>query len=228
MKLLTTTLLLTLMNGGFAYAEEESQSGVASRHAELEKVKSPFRETWVHPDADFTEYDKLYLWEAEFEYRDVGPARRTRSTMMSTRKREFGISDPDREKFEAAVSESFIKEIQKGKKFTVADDIGPGTIIVRGGALDIISSVPPDMVGAGDIYLASIGEATLVIELVDAETGEVLAVVAERRALGSGSGGINSFSMPSSSVTTLAEVRRWARNAASKLRSELDKAIAGR
>ena len=225
MKTLVTTLCLTLMSWGFAYAQEESESAGSPRHAELEKVKAAFRETWVHPDADFTQYDKLYLWEAQFEYRDVGPARRTRSTMMSTRNREFGISDADREKFEQVVSESFVKEIQRGKKFELVDEVGPGTIIVRGAALDIISKVPPEMVGRSDIYLSSIGEATLVLELLDAQTGDVLAVVAERRALQSRGGQIE-FSVPTNSATVLAEVRRWARSGASKLRSELDKAIA--
>ena len=228
MKSLVITLFLMLMSWGFAYAQEESQPADSTRHVELEKVKAAFKETWVHPDADFTQYDKLYLWEAEFDYRDVGPARRTRSTMMSTRKREFGISDADREKFEEVVAEAFVKEIQRAKNFKLVDEVGPNTIIMRGGALDIISRVPPEFVGRSEIYLASIGEATLILELVDAETGAVLAVVAERRAMGGQSGGIDMMTMPTNSVTVISDVRRWSARAASKLRTELDKAIAGK
>ncbi len=61
--------------------------------------------------------------------------------MMSTRNREFGISDADRQKFEQAVSEAFDKEIQKGKKFRIVDELGPNTMILRGAALDIVSNV---------------------------------------------------------------------------------------
>ena len=225
MKSLIIALLLTPLSLGLAYAQDEAEPAASDRHSELEKVKAAFRETWVHPDADFTQYDKVYLWEGQFEFRDVGPARRSRSTMMSSRKREFGISDVDRQKFEEVVAEAFVKEIQKGKRFTIVDEVGPDTIIMRGAALDIISKVPPDTVGHSDIYLSSIGEATFIMELIDAETGEVLAVVAERRQLGR-SGGLDSFSMPTSSVTVIADVKRWARAAAAKLRSELDKAIA--
>ena len=228
MKSLVIILFLMLMSWGFAYAQDESQPADSTRHAELEKVKAAFKETWVHPDADFTQYDKLYLWEAEFDYRDVGPARRTRSTMMSTRKREFGISDADREKFEEVVAEAFVKEIQRAKNFKLVDEVGPNTIIMRGGALDIISRVPPETVGRSEIYLASIGEATLILELIDAETGEVLAVVAERRAMGGQPGGIDMMTMPTNSVTVISDVRRWSTRAASKLRTELDKAIAGK
>lgn len=88
--------------------------------------------------------------------------------------------------------------------------------------------VPPETVGRSEVYLSNIGEATLVLELLDASNGEVLAVVAERQRLQSGSGRIDSFSMPTSRATVYAEVRRWARRAASKLRVELDKAIAGK
>jgi hypothetical protein len=218
-------ILVSLISLGLANAQE--QPGDASSHAELQKIKAGFKETWVHPDANFTEYDKVYLWEAQFEYRDVGPARSTRSTMMSTRKREFGISDADREKFEEIVKEAFVKGIQRGKRFELVNEVGPNTIIMRGAALDIVSLVPPETVGRSEIYLASVGEATLMLELLDAETGDVLAVVSERRPMGR-SGGIDSMSMPTSSVMVLSEVRRWAQSAGSKLGSELDKAIAGK
>ena len=228
LKSLVITLFLSVISWGFAYAQEDSEPAGSVRHDELEKVKGAFKETWVHPDADFTQYDKLYLWEALFEFRDVGPARRTSMTMMSTRKREFGISDADREKFEEVVSEAFVKGVERAKKFELVNEVGPNTIIMRGGALDIISRVPPDIVGHSEIYLSNIGEATLVLELLDAETGDVLAVVAERRAMQSGSGSIDQFSIPTSSVTVIAEVKRWARRAGAKLGSELDKAIAAK
>jgi len=221
------TLFVALLGLGFAYAQDEGQTGDSSRHAELEKVKAAFKETWVHPDADFTQYNKLYLWEAQFEYRDVGPAQKTRSSMMNSRKREFGISDADRLKFEEVVSEAFVKGVQRGKRFELVNEVGPNTIIMRGGALDIISKVPPERIGRSEIYLASIGEATLILELIDAETGEVLAVVAERRAMGK-PGGVDMMTMPTNSVTVIADVRRWAQAAGSKLGSELDKAIAAK
>jgi FixJ family two-component response regulator len=86
--------------------------------------------------------------------------------------------------------------------------------------------VPPEYVGRSEIYIAVIGEATLVLELIDAGTGEVAAVVAERRAMGRGR--VDSFSMPTNNATIIAEVRRWSTRAASKLRTELEKAIAGK
>ena len=227
MRLRDIILLAACLSVGAAFAEESDQQTAEERWGHLEKGKSGFRETWVNPDTDFSKFKNLYLWKAEFQYRDVGPATRTRSTMMNTRQREFGISEEGRKRFEETVAEVFVAEINKGERFTVVDEIGPNTLIMRGAVLDIISKVPPQTVGRSDIYLASIGEATLVLELIDAEGGEVVAVVAGRQAIKSGTGTIDTFSMPTTRATVLAEVKRWARRAATKLRKELDKAMGG-
>ena len=212
-------LLASFLIAGPASAQEPAEAPPAAPDAEteLQKVKSAFKETWVHPDADFTQYSKLYLWEGVFEYRDVGPAQKSRSTMMSSRKREFGISDADREKFEEIVAESFIKALEGSKQFEL-----------RGGVLDIVSMVPPQTVGRSEIYLASIGEATLVLELLDAATGDVLAVVAERRSLSRPGSTIDFTTMPTNSATIMGDIKRWASSAGKKLVRELDKAIAGK
>lgn len=226
MKLTKTALVLALVCLGSASAQEQDESDAADRYGHLEKGKSGFRETWVAPDADFSQYDKLFLWQAEFQFRDVGPARRTRSTMMNTRQREFGINDADRAKFEEIVSDAFVKEIQKAKNFKLVDKLGPRTLIMRGAVLDIISQVPPDMVGRSEIYLSSIGEATLVMELIDGQTGAVVAVVAERRALQPPGGSLSMMSMPTNNATIVGDIKRWSRSAANRLRTALDKAIA--
>ena len=227
-KKITLLLMAALLGVGSTTAQETDEEKAEEWYGHLEKGKSGFKETWVNPATDWTQFDKLYLWEAEFQYRDVGPARRTRTTMMNTRQREFGISDRDRQKFEEVVGEAFIKELKRAKNFTIVDEIQPNTLIMRGAALDIISRVPPEMIGRSEVYLASMGEATLMLELIDANTGEVAAVVAERRAIQSGTGRIDDFSMPANSATVTGEVRRWANRAARKFTNELDKAISGR
>jgi len=191
----------------------------------LVEGKSGFRETWVNPEADFSQYDKIYLWGAIFEYRDVGPAQRTRSTFNTSNKREFGIAPEDRVKFEETVSEVFLKELQKLKSLELTKEIGPDTMILRGGFLDIVSNVPPPSVGRTDVYMATFGEATFIVELIDAETGDILAVASERRKVEQPGGRIDQFTTRTTSVTLNAEVRRWASRAASKLRSEIDKAM---
>ena len=224
MKLTIIALLLAMSCMGTAFAQDPPD--MSERYADLEEDKSGFRETWVVPGADFTKYNKLYIWNAEFQFRDVGPARRTRSTFMSSRKTEFGISDKDREEFQKIISDAFLEEIQQARNFELVevDGVDQDTLIMRGAVQDIISRVPPETIGQSEIYLSSIGEATLVMELIDAGTGDVVALVAERRHL-QRSGGIGMI--PTNIPTIIADLRGWARRAAKTLRTELDNAIAG-
>ena len=215
-----------LMTGPIAVAEEVLGDPDDARYEELEKARSAFKETWVLPGVDFSNYSKVMFWAAEFEYRDVGPAEKTRSSMIKTHKREFGISEEDRREFENVVREAFRKEMAKGKKFTVTDSIGADTLILRGALLDVVSLVPPPTVARSDVYLSTLGEATFVMEVLDSRTGNVLALVSERRRIQPPGGGqIDSFSLPANRVTVTNDVRRWATSAASKLRKALDKAM---
>lgn len=208
-------------------ASEESESQSSDRYAELVKERGEFQETFVLPGIDPSKYNKVFLWEGQFEYRDVGPARKTRTTMLSTHKREFGISEEDRRRFEEIVGEAFDKEIVKAKNFTIIeniDEMDAATLILRGAMLDIISRVPPEMVGRADVYLSSVGAATLVIEMIDAGTGAVVALVAERRSIETLNARAGA-SIPANSASVLGDIRRWSGSLARRLRTALDKAI---
>jgi hypothetical protein len=221
-------LMLALATPFQSQATEAAPLGdmESERYEELEQGRSAYKETWVLPGTDLKGYSKVYVWDAQFEYRDVGDPNKYRNTMSRSGRTQFGITEEGRADFEKTVSEAFMKELSKGKRFEIVEEIGPDTLILRGGLLDVISNVPPESVGRTDTYLANIGEATLVIELLDAESGTVLAVVSERRKITPPGGGqINQFSQRANKVTITADVRRWASSAAAKLRKELDKAM---
>ena len=80
------------------------------------------------------------------------------------------------------------------------------------------------MVGRADIYLSSVGEATFALELIDPQSGSVVALVAERRGIETlnARGGMG---VPANSASIMGDIRRWAGNLARRLRSGLDKAI---
>ena len=207
---------------------QQSESDGGDRYSELVKVNGQFSETFVLPGINFGDFNKVFLWEAQFEYRDVGPARKTRSTMLHTHKREFGISEEDRRKFEEIVGEAFDKEISRAKQFTIVDnidDIDAQTLILRGALIDVISKVPPEMVGRSDIYLSSVGAATFVMELIDARTGGVVALVAERRAIETLNSRTGMANVPANSASIMGDIRRWSGDLARRMRNGLDKAI---
>jgi hypothetical protein len=221
-------VVATVWVSGAEEAEDgngEEQSN--DRYAELVKENGEFQETFVLPGLDPSKYNKVFLWEGQFEYRDVGPAQKTRSTMLSTHKREFGISEEDRRRFEEIVGEAFEKEISKAKNFTIIeniDELDAATLILRGAMLDIISRVPPQMVGRADVYLSSVGAATFVIEMIDAGTGAVVALAAERRSIETLNARTGA-SVPANSASVLGDIKRWSGSLARRLRIALDKAI---
>jgi hypothetical protein len=220
--------LVLILGAAMVHAVEPTDAAVEGA-PELEKVKkAKFAETYVNPEVDFTRYNKVYLGDAHFDYRDVGPAEKSRSMHGSSSKSVFGISDADRDKFEKVVDEAFMKEMGKAKNFEISDTLDANTMIMRGAVVDIVSRVPPEFAGRSEVYLAAVGEATLVLEFLDGKTGEVLARIAERRTLGRPGGQIDMMSMPTNSVTVWSDVRRWATSSAKRLSSVLDAAMSGK
>jgi hypothetical protein len=179
---------------------------------------SAFKAAWADPDIDFSRYTKFIAGGAFFEFRAV---KKGNSTMRATSSQdEFWIDEKDQARLEEEVGKVFREELAKSERFTETDTPGPDVLIIRGGLHDIVSRVPPDMVGRGDIYLRSVGEATLVLEIVDSLSGEVIARAIERRAAQPPGGTM----VRSSPVTTWSEVRRLARTWATRLRKGLDSA----
>lgn len=193
----------------------------------LEKVKgAEFTETYVLPGTDFGRYENLFIGEMDFEYRDVGPARQIDSGDLSNPNTTvFGISDANRSKFEEIVTETFLKELGEGRDFTLVDHIGENTLILRVGVVDIVSRTPPETIGITEVYLATLAEATLEIEFQDGLSGETVAKISDRRKIGSPTEQIDAFTLPANRATVWYRVRRWASNAARRLRDELDSAL---
>ena len=182
----------------------------------LHKVdNSVFKNAWVDPDIDFSGYNKFIAAGAVFEFRAV---KKKNSTQRASSQTEFWIDDKSKEQLGEEVSAVFQEELAKSERFTETDTPGLDVIIIRGALHDIVSRVPPEYIGRSDIYLRSVGEATLILEVIDSMSGEVIARAVERRSAERPGG----QAVRSSSVTTWSEVRRLARRWATKLRDGMD------
>ena len=211
-KILIVSLAFVLCS--LAAAQEEETETTFDGLVRIDK--GAFKLSWADPDIDFTVYDKIIPGGAHFQFRAV----KKTSSLQSQRsnRTEFWISDKDKLKLEETVGDIFSEEISKTKMFEVVSEPGPDTMIIRGGLFDIVSRVPPEMMGQHEIYLSSVGEATLVIEAIDSLSGEVIYRAVERRAAQTAS----TVVMPSNTVTNWAEIRRWAKHWANRLGKALD------
>jgi hypothetical protein len=177
---------------------------------------SAFRQAWADPDIEFSRYNKIMPGGAFFEFRAVKRTSNTQSARSRTR--EFYIDEDARARLEEEVTAIFAEELANSTRFTVTDEPGPDVLIIRGGLHDIVSFVPPEPIGRGEIWLSSVGEITLLLEVVDSLSGEVIARAVERRAAERGGG----MAIQANRVTTWAELRRLTRRWATRLRDGLD------
>ena len=178
---------------------------------------SAFEYAYIDPEADWARYDKILPGNAEFRFRAVKKSSST--THARGRTSEFYLDDKNRARLEEEVSKVFAEELGDSERFSVTDRPGHEVLIIRGGLTDIVSFVPPEYIGRSEVYLSSVGEATLVLEIIDSMSGEVLFRAADRRAAERAGG---TTLVRSSSATNWAEVRRLARRWGSRLRDGLD------
>jgi len=176
---------------------------------------------WALPDLDLTGYTKIMLEGAGVEYRPGGQSGRT--YYQRSRGGPFEVTEEQKARFEATVGEVFREELARSERLVIVDEPGPDVLLVRGALLDVISYVPPDDTpGRVDVYLSSVGEATLVIEIRDSITEAILARTVDRRAAESMPGMLTE----SNRVTNTAEVRRVVRRWATALREGLERITA--
>ena len=176
-----------------------------------------FSNAWIDPDVDLSQYSKIMAGGAEFEFRAVKKTSSS-STARRSNESEFWLSDDQKASLTEVVTTAFREELAKSEHFTTADGPGPDVLIIVGGLHDIVSRVPPDLVGRGDIYLSSVGEATLILEARDSLSGETIYRAVDRRSAEQAGGAM----IESNTITTKVEVRRLARRWATRLRVGLD------
>jgi hypothetical protein len=166
--------------------------------------KSVADAAWVKPDLDLTGYTKLMVANAGIAYRKLDPV----SDFQARSESEFPVLEENKARFEQILKEEFTEELEKVERYEIVTEAGPDVLLLVGGVIDVVSSVPPNLdsasFGRGGVYLQSVGSAVLVVELRDSTSGEVLARAADGRAAES------PFAFEANSVTVWSEVRRLA------------------
>ena len=161
---------------------------------------------WIKPGLELAHYTKIMVAPAGMTFKDV---KRTSNS-------EYPLSDEQKKTLQETVLEVFGEELGKAKRYTVTTAPGPDVLLVRGAMLDVVSRVPPQPIGRGTSFVRTLGEATMIVELRDSTSGEILARAAERRSVSP------RFVQRSNSVSNLAEVRDAARQWAGDLREQMD------
>ena len=183
---------------------------------------------WIRADIDLSHYQKIIIEAAGVEFRPVtGPisgspaATRPESGSSATSsvptQGEFALSDDQKARFIKTIGDAFVDELSKSERFELVDDPGPDVLLIRGALLDVVSRVPPTTSGRSRIFIDSVGEVTLVLEVRDSVTNAILARVIDRQAARR-----PSQLVEVNSVTTWSEVSKLAYRWAKRLRVGLE------
>jgi hypothetical protein len=176
--------------------------------------RSNFAAAWANVDIDFSGYSQMIVDDPVFEFRAA------RSNDERARTAEITLPEAERTSLMEAVHETFVNELAQSRHFSLVTEPSLDTIIVQIRLLDVVARVPRESGDepGGTPWASSAGDGTLVIEVHDSLSGEVLYRAVERRVarvtVGGAWGSANS---------SWAEIKPSARSWGRVIREQLDR-----
>jgi hypothetical protein len=157
-----------------ACANDTSTRNLEVTHDGLERVtKSKVERAWVKPGVDFSQYTEVGLLDCFVSFR-----RNWKMNHPSVRKRDMeritsGLADEFRK--------VFTNELENGG-YPVVADAAEHVLLIRPAIIDLDVAAPQTNTGGrSDSFTTSPGTMTLVIELYDSVSNEILARAIDRR-----------------------------------------------
>jgi hypothetical protein len=179
-----------------------------------------FDEAWARPGIDVRRFEALVLDQVSVSYRDAEDGVRERSLVHRANQSAFAIPEHEKERIQQRFERRLSESLERSPSFRYSADPVPGALLVRASLVDYVSSVPREdgMTGRSQVWVSSVGEATLVVELWDAARDELLVRAIDHEKMEPGAARL----VRGDTVTSVAEIdrqmQRWARD----LRAVLD------
>jgi len=171
---------------------------------------------FIAPDADFSVFRRVVVLRPHVAFRSDWLRRQNRTS----RSRNVRASDAERIKEDVAdlLKDVFVEQLEAAG-YEVVNYEDDDVLILRPTILDL-DVTAPDVRSAGrsSTYTATTGAATLLLELFDSTTGDIVGRAVDRRSAGRSGG----FATRSNRVTNRADARREFRVWADKLIEFLD------
>lgn len=211
---LATALLTGCQTSG---PREREVAAQASHDGLVPAASRSMDQLYLKPGVTFAGYERLRVDLTEVAFRaDWQPER---SSPL------YRMSPPDRERIKERMASSFKEvfttELTRGGSYTVVEEAGEDVLGVRASLLDLYINAPDTLNYPGRVtqYTEDTGSMTLVLELYDSITGEVLA-----RAVDRDRGYDRGWLQRTDSVWNQAEAERTFRRWAAALRQGLEEA----
>jgi len=132
---------------------------------------------YARPGATLAAYKRVKLDPVEVVFHPSWNPTRTGSSLKLSKQEKETI----RSGVAKLVEEEFAREIQAGGRYQVVTEAAPDVLRVRAGVVNLYINAPDTGPGRSHTIVSSAGEMTLLAELTDSASGQVLARVADRR-----------------------------------------------
>jgi hypothetical protein len=218
--IVAATLTCSLLTG--CQTNKSSPIDEVSVNEGLQRVDNKVVDAvYRRPEARLTEYSKLMLRtpiEVQFA-KDWDPSKG--GTVL------YKMNEPDRETIKTELgdlfAETFRKELEKGG-YPLVDKAAPDVVLMQAAIVNLYITAPDvsmDVAGRSKVYTSDAGQMTLIMQLHDSVTGQLLVRAYDHR-----SGGTDMWQW-TNSVTNTAEARRIIATWAQALRKAFDASRAG-
>ena len=184
-----TTRLLNLLLGASLVSMSACSSGptplptpVAGEGAEvtvegLYKMDNTVMQMgYAKPDLDLSGYTAFMLDPVRVAYQK-DPAGRNRYS----NDQNFALSSRQMENLKEIFHESVTDALTEDGGYELVDEPAPNVLRINASLIDLVVRVPTEVSGRESVYAASYGEVTLILELYDSQSGEILALTADRQ-----------------------------------------------
>jgi len=218
----TILLILALsLATGLSYARNPGPSSGPEGLDDLTKQKGLFKTTLINPDAEFSSYSKLCPKRVLLQFRGPGPAQDEATTGSMVRKRSRGAEIPEGEDlatFRQIITDAFVSELGSCELIELVEEGGPETLFVRATVTDIVTDIASKSGKADKTPKPFSVQGDITFDLIDAETGVLLARLGERRK----SGKVGDSVVPPDVGAEWLNISSWAEQAAADLHQELE------
>lgn len=181
----------------------------------LQRVEgTAFDEVWARPGVDLRQFQLLAVDQATVDYRDVGDGIRERSLLHRSGQSAFAIPEDERDRIERLFQRRLSESLERSSQFRYSPTVVPGALLVRASLVDYISRAPSEerIPGRSQVWVRSVGEASLIVELWDPERDQLLVRILDHEVMEAGASRL----IRGDGVTSVAEIdrhlQRWARD----------------
>jgi hypothetical protein len=216
--------LVLFLVAGFGFARSPGHSSGPEGLDELTKEKGLFKITLINPEAEFSRYSKLCPKQVLLQFRGPGQTRGAATTGSMIRKKSRGAEIPEGEDlatFRQIITDALVDELANCDHVEMAEEGGPETLFVRARVTDIVTDIASKDSKSDKNPKPYSVQGDITFDLIDAETGVILARVGESRKSRKAGDSVS----PPDAGAEWVNIWSWAERAAADLRQELERVL---